>query len=69
MSKTIQFRCPKCLRLLLKWEVGSDTLIYKAPRLEIMDTEGNHKKLVCTKCGVWLEITKNGLVEKGLVTV
>lgn len=62
--KTIQFRCPKCLRLLVKWEVGSDKCAYEAPGLESKEVEVEGKKhylVKCTKCGNILEVKKGGL--------
>jgi len=65
MAKTIQFRCPKCHRLLLKYDIANDEIEYRAIGLFFdSDEKGNTKYLTCNKCYADLEITKQGLVER-----
>ncbi len=56
MGKTLQFRCPLCKRLLIKWQVGSSDCIYKAIEL---DKDGKTK---CTKCNLKVRFDGNGFV-------
>jgi hypothetical protein len=65
MAKTIQFRCPVCNRLLIKWQRGSDHTEYIAPGLRFVPQAFNDKKkdVICTKCDNRLEITMQGLVK------
>ena len=56
MGKTLQFRCPNCSRLLIKWEVGKENCVYKAIE---MDKDGRTK---CTKCGLALIFKENKFV-------
>jgi hypothetical protein len=70
MSKTIQYRCPVCCRLLIKWEVGAAECQYKAEGLRFIEQKGSEKKdIVCTKCDTRLEITRGGLRTIDLVAV
>ena len=63
MAKTIQFRCPVCNRLLIKWERGADHTQYTAPGLRFVPQAFNDKRkdVICTKCDSRLEITMRGL--------
>ena len=56
MGKTLQFRCPLCKRLLIKWEIGSSNCIYKVVEL---DKNGKTK---CTKCNLRLIFDGKGFV-------
>ena len=56
MAKTLQFRCPLCKRLLIKWQVASPKCVYKAVEL---DKQGSTK---CTKCNLKLRFDGNGFV-------
>lgn len=70
MSKTIQFRCPECKRLLFKWETGSDHCLFQLEGLQFIEQAGTGKKdPICPKCGTRSEITKTGLVKIELVEV
>jgi len=61
---TKQFRCPSCLRLLVKYDITNDIVIYEAPNLiTYNDEEGQARKAQCTKCGEVSWITKEGLVK------
>lgn len=70
ISKTIQFRCPECLRLLVKWETGSDTCSFKNPNATFIKQTGSEKQdVICPKCKTRSEITKEGLRKIELVKV
>ena len=56
MSKTLQFRCPLCNRLLIKWEIGTTKCIYDVTNLT---KEG---KTRCTKCNSLLIFKGNQFV-------
>ena len=56
MAKTLQFRCPLCNRLLIKWEIGSDKCVYKVIELT---ADGRTQ---CTKCQVKLIFKDNKFV-------
>ena len=58
-----QFRCPACKRLLVKYDITTDKVLFKAPGLvEISDSDNNAMQLICTKCETLCDITKFGLV-------
>lgn len=84
MSKIIQYRCPGCLKLLIKWETGSQECIFQAIGLEFRDqpkviapggpsSEVNpyyvKKDVICPKCKTRSEITRDGLRKIELVGV
>ena len=56
MAKTLQFRCPLCDRLLIKWEVGSSNCIYKVVEFD------KNGKTRCTKCNMPLQFEGHKLV-------
>lgn len=59
----IQFRCPNCKRLLVKYNLTTDKVLFKSPGLvEIPDSDNNAMQLICTKCDTLCDITKFGLV-------
>jgi hypothetical protein len=59
----IQFRCPNCKRLLVKYDVTHDKMLFKSPGLiEIPDSDNNAIQLICTKCDTLCDITRFGLV-------
>jgi hypothetical protein len=60
MNKLLQFRCPKCGRLLFKWREGSNALEYIAPGLSF-SVDG--KSVTCTKCQTQLTV-KNGYLSE-----
>lgn len=62
MSKVVQFRCPDCGRLLIKYEKGKTVCMYKAEGLQFIEPEeGKRAGVICTKCNTRLEIAKDGL--------
>ena len=70
MPKTLQFRCPTCLKLLIKWEIGQSECIFKAEGLEFIKQTSNEKQdVICPKCKTRSEITKQGLRKVELVEV
>ena len=62
MSKIIQYRCPACSRLLIKWETGSDKVLYFDPQARWVETgEGKRKDIICSKCLTRSEVCCDGL--------
>lgn len=57
MGKTLQFRCPVCNRLLVKWETGSGECIYK-----VVEIDSETGKTRCTKCNAPLVFKDNKFV-------
>lgn len=63
MGKTIQFRCPKCLKLLVKFDSGSGAFAYVEQDIRYRQDEQRKKMEVwCTKCNEHLVIEKGELV-------
>jgi len=59
----IQFRCPNCKRLLVKYDITSDKVLFKSPGLvEIPNDKDEAMQLICTKCETLCDITRFGLV-------
>jgi len=63
LSKTLQFRCSKCLKLLYKQDITKDYLEYKAPGMSSMKNDDTgDMEIGCPKCGTINKITERGLV-------
>ncbi len=70
MPKVLQYRCPSCLKLLIKWERGANQCVFQAEGIEFVEQQGTKKKdVVCPKCGTRAEITTRGLRKVELVEV
>lgn len=62
MSEVKAFRCPKCLKLLFKFDVATGKVEYRISTFAFRpDDEGNTKYVACPKCKTECEITKTGL--------
>ena len=49
-NKVVQFRCPKCLRLLIKYDIGEERTVYQADELRYWkDVEKDELHVICTK--------------------
>lgn len=59
MSKTVQFRCPDCKRLVLKVDTGRGAIVYKDPEIQFNDKT---KTVACSKCGKVSKLIPEGLV-------
>lgn len=68
MGKTLQFRCPVCLKLLVKWEEGESHCVFQAIGFETKQT-GDTLIGTCPKCKTYLEFTKKGLKKVELISV
>ena len=64
MNDTKQFRCPKCLRLLFKYDKKNDKVLYQAINIQFEPDEKNRAAFVtCNKCGARCAVKPEGLVE------
>lgn len=62
MSKVIQYRCPCCKRLLIKWETGADKVLYVDFKAQWIKVEGKKTQdIICSKCGTRSEVCSDGL--------
>ena len=62
MSNLIQFRCPKCLKLLFKFDKVTGEPEYHVSQFDFYsDEQGNTRYVTCAKCKTECEITKTGL--------
>ena len=62
MSKIIQYRCPTCKRLLIKWETGSDKVLYVDYKAQWIKVEGQKAQdIICSKCKTRCEVCSDGL--------
>lgn len=62
MSKIIQYRCPDCQRLLIKWETGSEKVLYVDFKARWIEVEGRKSKdIICSKCNTRSEVCSDGL--------
>jgi len=69
LSKIIQYRCPDCKRLLIKWETKSDHVLYIDTLARWVEQPGSKKKdIICSKCGTRSEVCSDGLRKIELVT-
>jgi Zn finger protein HypA/HybF involved in hydrogenase expression len=66
MARSMQFRCPGCLKLLFKWVVGQDSITKADESIKFID--GTHD-VICPKCKVRSEVTKAGLRKIDLIKV
>lgn len=63
MSRTIQYRCDNCRRLLFKHDTAKDTCEYQDPDILISNGEDGKTKFVkCSKCTTINKIAIGGLV-------
>jgi len=68
MSVVKQFRCPKCLKLLFKYDVKTGKVEYHMSMYAFRpDDECKTKYVACPKCKTELEVTKKGMIESGVV--
>jgi len=61
VAKTLQFRCPGCLKLLYKYEVGKDTCEFTAEGAMCKKTEKGFF-VKCPKCDTISLLKKDGRV-------
>lgn len=63
MSKLLQFRCPKCCRVLFKVEEGAEELSYRDKGMRFYKGKNGKMIVECSKCLIISEVTPHGLVE------
>ncbi|HAG51717.1 MAG TPA: hypothetical protein DCL42_10360 [Deltaproteobacteria bacterium] len=63
MAKLLQFRCPKCQRLLFKVGQGASILAYRDKDMRFYQGKNNKMIVECSKCFTISEVTRDGLVE------
>ena len=64
MSKIIQFRCPKDLKLLIKYDKLTEEVIYTADDVGSQHVKETNDQLIqCPKCKTVSKITPEGLQE------
>ena len=62
MAKIAQFRCPRCLKLLLKYDKAKDEMLYQDDYLQSQYVKETNDTLVkCPKCDTISKITPEGL--------
>lgn len=65
MSQVVQYRCPKCLKLLFKFDRETGKVEYHMSQYAFYKDEQDRAKHVsCPKCKTELEIVKNGMIER-----
>jgi len=72
MSAIKQMRCPKCGRLLVKYDLDNNKVLYRDLKLiELSDKENNVLQIICSKigCETLCDLTPEGLVEAKESTV
>lgn len=63
-DKLLQFRCPKCQRLLFKYRIGEDKMDYVSPGITFQKDTNGMMYVNCTKCRIILDWHKEGLTER-----
>ncbi len=61
MSQIVQFRCPSCLKCLVKYDKSTNKVTFRAEGLYEEGKDGNAYKLLCPKCDTWSAIKPSGL--------